>query len=85
MNNIKLIKQARIWDIMERTDSQGKRLPFQIKFVKQNGEIKEYEKCVLTSFHSAGATLNVLPENEYFPHKIRRVTIIEFNHIRVYL
>jgi hypothetical protein len=26
-----------------------------------------------------------MPEGEYSPRKIRRVTIIEFNNIRVYL
>lgn len=81
----KLIKQSRIWDIMERTGADGSRLPFQIKFVKENGEIREYKRCVLTSFHSAGDTLNVMPDGEQYPRKIRRVTIIEFNNIRVYL
>lgn len=81
----KLIKQSRIWEMMERTGKDGKRLPFQIKFVKENGEIREYKSCVLTSFHSAGDTLNVMPEGEFFPRKIRRITIIEFNNIRVYL
>ena len=71
--------------MMVRCDQHGNRLPFQVKFVKENGEVKEYGSCVLTSFHSAGTTLNVLPHGEYFPRKIRRVTIIEFNHIRVYL
>lgn len=81
----KLIKQSRIWEMMERTGKDGKRLPFQVKFVKENGEIREYKSCVLTSFHSAGDTLNVMPEGEFFPRKIRRITIIEFNNIRVYL
>lgn len=81
----KLIKQSRLWEIMERTDANGKPLPFQLKFVKENGEVREYKNCVLTSFHSAGTSLNVLPEGEVRPRSIRRITIIEFNHIRVYL
>jgi len=81
----KLIKQSRIWEIMERTGKDGKRLPFQVKFVKESGEIREYKSCLLTSFHSSGDTLNVMPEGEYNPRKIRRITIIEFNHIRTYL
>jgi len=81
----KLIKQSRLWEIMERTDADGKPLPFQLKFVKENGEVREYKDCVLTSFHSAGTSLNVLPEGEVRPRSIRRITIIEFNHIRVYL
>lgn len=81
----KLIKQSKLWEMMERTDQAGNLLPFQVKFVKDNGEIREYRQCVLTSFHSAGTSLNVLPAGESVPRKIRRVTIIEFNNIRVYL
>lgn len=81
----KLIKQSRLWEMMERTDASGKPLPFQLKFVKENGEVREYKSCVLTSFHAAGTSLNVLPEGESRPRSIRRVTIIEFNQIRVYL
>jgi NAD-dependent SIR2 family protein deacetylase len=81
----KLIKQSKLWEMMERTDQSGNPLPFQLKFVKENGEVREYKECVLTSFHSAGTSLNVMPAGEYAPRKIRRVTIIEFNHIRVYL
>ncbi len=82
---MKMIKQSRLWDLMERKDASDDPMPFQMKFVKENGEVKEYTKCVLTSIHSSGSTLNVLPEGESFPRTIRRVTIIEFNHIRVYL
>ena len=71
---------------MERTDTKGSPLPFQLKFVKTStGEVREYESCVLTSMHSKGATLNVLPEGEFHPRTIRRVLIIEFNKHRVYL
>lgn len=81
----KLIKQSKLWEMMERTDESGNLLPFQVKFVKENGEIREYKACTLTSFHSAGTSLNVMPAGDNVPRKIRRVTIIEFNHIRVYL
>lgn len=81
----KLIKQSRIWEIMERKTASGSPLPFQIKFVKQDGEVKEYPECVLTSFHSLGTSLNVLPAGEIRPRSIRRITIIEFNKIPVYL
>lgn len=81
----KLIKQSRLWQIMERKDAQGQPIKFQIKFVKQNGEIREYAQCHLTSMHSAGATINVLPLGETRPRKITRISIIEFNHIPVYL
>lgn len=81
----KLIKQSRIWEIMERLDAQGNPLPFQLKFVKSNGEVKEYPRCILTSMHSKGTTLNVLPEGEIQPRTISRITIIQFNKIPVYL
>jgi hypothetical protein len=82
----KLIHWSKIWSLMERTDEKGKPIPFQIKFVKQStGEVREYESCILTSFHSKGSTLNVLHDGESRPKTIRRVTIIEFNKHRVYL
>lgn len=81
----KLIKQSRIRDLMERKNSDGSPVVFQLKFVKSNGEIREYPECILTSFHSAGTTLNVLPVGEKRPRKIRRVTIVEYNNIPVYL
>lgn len=81
----KRIKQSQLWDIMQRTDAQGQQLPFQLKFVKANGEVREYESCTLTSFHSKGTTLNVLPLGEKRPRTINRITIIQFNNISVYL
>ena len=83
---VKRIHWSRLWELMERKDANGNPLPFQLKFVKvKTGEIREYPRCVLTSFHSKGATLNVLPEGETKPKKIRRITIIEFNKHRVYI
>lgn len=81
----KRIKQHRLWEIMERTDANGAPIVFQIKFVKQNGEIREYPACTLTSMHYSGTSINVLPLGEKFPRSISRITIIEFNNIPVYL
>ncbi len=66
---------------MEQTDASGNPQRFQIKFAKENGEVREYKNCVLTSFHSSGTTLNVLPENEPHPRTIRRITIIEVSWV----
>lgn len=81
----KLLKQSRLWELMERKDAQGNPQPFQLKFVKTNGEVKEYTECILTSMHSRGTTINVLPTGENRPRSITRITIIEFNKIPVYL
>jgi len=71
---------------MQRTDAAGNPLPFDIKFVKlSTGEVREYKRCILTSIHSAGSTLNILPEGEYRPKTIKKVSIIEFNQHRVYI
>ena len=83
---VKRIHWSKLWELMERTDAKGAPLPFQLKFVKvKTGEIREYPRCVLTSFHSKGDTLNVLPEGETHPRTIKRITIIEFNKHRVYI
>lgn len=81
----KRIKLHRLWEIMERTDAEGAPVVFQIKFVKTNGEIREYTACTLTSMHSAGTTINVLPVGQRAPRSITRISIIEFNNIPVYL
>lgn len=72
---------------MERKDpTTGQPLPFSLKFVKQkSGEIRHYPQCVLTSFHSKGDTLNVMLLGETRPRTIKRVLIIEFNNLKVYL
>lgn len=82
----KMIHWSKIWELMERTDSQGSPLQFQVKFVKlSTGEVREYKNCTLSSIHSKGSTLNLLPEGESRPRTIRKVLIIEFNKHHVYL
>jgi hypothetical protein len=82
----KLIHWSKIWDMMQRTDTHGEPIPFQLAYVKlSTGEIREYDRCTLTSVHTNGTTVNVLPDGEFRPRKIRKVSIIEFNHAKVYL
>lgn len=57
---------------MERRQD-GKPIEFSIEFCKKStGELVTYDRAVLTSFHSSGSTINVLPAGEATPKKIRR-------------
>lgn len=70
---------------MNRTDAAGRSVEFSISFVKKStGEIAKYPKAVLTSFHSAGNTVNIMQCGETAPRKIRRCLVIEFNNAIVY-
>lgn len=62
----------------------GRPVEFSIQFCKKStGELVTYERAVLTSFHSAGSTINVLQAGESIPRKIRRCLITRFNHFKV--
>lgn len=63
----------------------GRPVEFSIEFCKKStGELVTYERAVLTSFHSAGSTINVLQAGEEVPRKIRRCLITRFNHFKVF-
>ena len=69
---------------MERR-KDGKPLEFSIQFCKKAMAnwlltIEQY----LTSFHSSGSTINVLPYGEVTPKKIRRCLVTKFNNFKVY-
>lgn len=69
---------------MERRQN-GKPIEFSIEFCKKStGELVTYDRAVLTSFHSSGNTINVLPAGEATPRKIRRCLITKFNNLKVY-
>lgn len=58
---------------------------FSIKFVSSGGEVIHIDRCICTSFHSAGQTMNVkLCESEEI-RKINRYTIIEINGQELHL
>ena len=62
------------------------RLPeFSLVFVNKEGEKIRVNRCVCTSWHSKGRTMNIkiLPSGEI--RKIIRVTIVEFDGQRVVL
>lgn len=70
--------------MMERRQD-GRPIEFSIEYCKKStGELIRYERAVLTSFHSSGSTINVLPAGESTPRKIRRCLITRFNNIKVY-
>lgn len=80
----KRIHQSKIWEMMERRQD-GRPIEFSIEYCKKStGELIRYERAVLTSFHSSGSTINVLPAGESTPRKIRRCLITRFNNIKVY-
>ena len=69
---------------MERRQN-GKPIEFSIEFCKKStGELVTYDRAVLTSLHSSGSTINVLPAVEATPRKIRRCLITKFNNLKVY-
>lgn len=69
---------------MERRQN-GKPIEFSIEFCKKStGELVTYDRAVLTSFHSSGSTINVLPAGEATSRKIRRCLITKFNNLKVY-
>ncbi|WP_291528594.1 hypothetical protein [Bacteroides sp. UBA939] len=78
------IHQSKIVEIMERR-KDGRPVEFSLEFCKRStGELVTYECAVLTSVHSAGSTINVLPAGESNPRKIRRCLITRINNLKVY-
>lgn len=80
----KRIHQSKIWKLMEKR-LNGIPVEFSIQYCKKStGELVTYGRAVLTSFHSNGSTINVLPAGEDTPRKIRRCLITRFNNLKVY-
>lgn len=80
----KRIHQSKIWKLMERR-KDGRPVEFSLEYCKKStGELVTYDRAVLTSFHSSGSTINVLPAGEATPRKIRRCLITRFNNLKVY-
>jgi hypothetical protein len=79
----KRIHQSKIWKLMEER-KDGRPVEFSIQFCKKStGELIAYKRAVLTSFHSEGSTINVLPVGGDTPRKIRRCLITRFNNFKV--
>ncbi len=56
-----------------------------LAFVSERGERIRLDRCVCTSFHSSGQTLNVKIYTSGEIRKVNRYTIVEFNGKEVYL
>lgn len=71
-------------EILERR-KDGKPVEFSLEYCKRStGELVTYPRAVLTSWHSAGSTINVLPVGESSPRKIRRCLVTRINNIKIY-
>ncbi len=80
----KRIHQRQLRDIMERRVN-GRPAEFSLQYCKRStGELVNYPRAVLTSWHSDGSTVNVLPAGETSPRKIRRCLITRINGLKVY-
>lgn len=80
----KRIHQRQLRDIMERRVN-GRPAEFSLQYCKRStGELVDYPRAVLTSWHSDGSTVNVLPAGETSPRKIRRCLITRINGLKVY-
>lgn len=58
---------------------------FSIRFVKENGELIRIDRCICTSFHSSGTTMNVMVCESGEVRKIVRISILSINNEEVYL
>ena len=58
---------------------------FSIKFVEKSGAIIHGSRCICTSFHSAGRTMNLKFCDSEEIRKVRRLSVIEFNEEEVTL
>ena len=58
---------------------------FSIRFVEKSGAIVYGPRCICTSFHSAGRTMNLKFCDSEQIRKVRRVSVIEFNGQEVVL
>jgi len=80
----KLIKQSKIWELMELKE-KGKPKPFSFQYAKKNGEMPTYENATFSSIHSKGSTVNIMLQGEQKPKSFRRICITRFNEFKVYI
>lgn len=81
----KLIKQSKIWELMEQKE-KGKPKPFSFQCAKKNGELATYKNATFSSIHSKGSTVNIFVEgNLLHPKSFRKILITKFNEFKVYI
>lgn len=80
----KRIHQSQLRELLE-SRKDGRPLEFSIEYCKRStGELVRYDRAILSSWHSRGSTLNVLPAGESTPRKIRRCLITRVNGMKIY-
>jgi hypothetical protein len=79
------IHLSQIWKIMEEKDRLGKPKPFSFQYAKKSGELETYRNATLSSIHSKGATVNIIPEGESKPHTFRKILFMRINEFKIYL
>lgn len=81
----KLIKQSKIWELMEQKEN-GKPKPFSFQYAKKNGELANYKNATFSSIYSKGSTVNIFVDgNLLHPKSFRKILITKFNEFKVYI
>lgn len=68
--------------IFELAQAQG---TFSLEWVSEKGERVKADECQCTSFHSSGATMNVMLFPSKQIRKVNRKTIVAFNGVEVFI
>ena len=80
----KRIHQSQLRELLERRQG-GRPREFSIEYCKRStGELVRYPRAVLSSWHSRGSTINVLPVGQPTPRKIRRCLITRIDGMKIY-
>lgn len=80
----KRIHQSQLRELLERRQG-GRPREFSIEYCKRStGELVCYPRAVLSSWHSKGSTINVLPVGQPTPRKIRRCLITRIDGMKIY-
>lgn len=81
----KLIKQSKIWALMEQKE-KGKPKPFSFQYAKKNGELVDYKEATFSTIHSKGSTVNIFVDGNLLkPKSFRKILITRFNEYKVYI
>lgn len=79
---LSVIHQSKLWELMQRRDATGKPEEFDLQYCKKGtGELVSYRRCVLTSIHAKGSTINVLVDGD--TKTLRRCLITKYNDKKV--
>ncbi len=70
---------------ISQINKQVERGEFSIRFVEKSGAIVYGPRCICTSFHSSGRTMNLKFCDSEQIRKVRRNSVIEFNGEEVVL